>query len=120
MAGNGEDKERRRLLARRPGDATWTGRPFLTIDWNSTDMWDLGGVLSDIISDGLNEFRNTARETHPAGMTDDEWDSVLGQMIDGFQANRERRAGSVLDDESRRRLDRALDLFKRHFLDLGW
>jgi len=118
VEGYGEDAEERRLVARRAGEASWTGRAFLTVDWNSSDMWNLDMVLADIISDGLDEFRRTT-PVLPPGMSEEEWHAVLGEMIDGFQAVREVRTGGVLDDDARHRLDRALDLFKKHFLDLS-
>jgi hypothetical protein len=110
-----EGNERRRLVPRE--DSTWVGRRFLSVEWNSTDMWDLGGVLADIISDGLSEFLHTSRQTGPRGMTDDEWDAVLVEMVDGFRAVREERDGE-LDDDARLRFHRAVDLLKRHLLDL--
>jgi len=113
-----EREERLSLVARKPGEATWTGRAFLTVEWNSTDVWNLDMVLADIIADGLNEFRRTTPVGAP-GMSASEWDTVLGEMIDGFAAVREVQAGGTLNDDARERVERALDLFKRHFLDLG-
>jgi hypothetical protein len=113
-----ERDERRSLVARKQGEASWTGRAFLTVEWNSTDMWNLDIVLAGIIADGLNEFRRTTPVSAP-GMSSDEWDAVPGEMIDGFAAVGEVQADGVSNDEAGDRVERALELFKRHFLDLG-
>jgi hypothetical protein len=44
---------------------------------------------------------------------------VPGEMIDGFAAVGEVQADGVSNDEAGDRVERALELFKRHFLDLG-
>ena len=97
MSNEDEDLEKCRLVARRPGQSTRTDRSFLTVDWNSTDLWNLDLVLADIIADGLNEFRNTSRETGPPGMTDEAWDAVLGDMVDGIMPARETQGHISLD-----------------------
>ena len=120
MSDADEGIEKRRLAGRQPGESAWTGRSFLTIEWNSTDLWNLDLVLADIIADGLNEFRQSTRQSGPRGMTEEAWDDVLGEMIDGFKSARELLADRALNPECEDRLDKALELFKKHFRDLSW
>jgi hypothetical protein len=45
-----EDLEAHQLVARPAGQASWTGRSFLTVEWDSTELWNLDMVLADIIA----------------------------------------------------------------------
>ena len=53
-------------------------------------------------------------------MTDDEWDSVLAEMVDGFKIARELTADGTASPSAEAKLERALDLFGKHFRDLSW
>ena len=61
--------------------------------WADCDWWNMDSYLVGIIIPMLKRFRG---DTHgyPCGLTEKKWDSLLGEMIEGFEA-----AERVINDE---------------------
>ena len=61
--------------------------------WADCDWWNMDSYLVSIIIPMLKRFRADIHG-YPCGLTEKKWDSLLGEMIEGFEA-----AKRVIDDE---------------------
>lgn len=85
------------------------------------DVWGLDSYLASWLPEALEELR-TNKIGHPIGMTRKGWNTRLERMKDGFLTVREYYdMNYTTAEEARileRRMNRGLNMFARHFLNL--
>lgn len=86
------------------------------------DVWDLQAYLSRVIADSVGQLRDKG-VSYPVGVTYEQWNSILSQIIEGFDAcsnfdlERSLEDPAYVDDVEDK-LDTSFDLFRRYFWDL--
>lgn len=94
--------------------------------YSDLDCWDIDYWFTKSILKILKQFKSNLHG-HPIGMTEEEWDAVLQEMIDCFELVDRSDDGTYIDDPEERKQfnesviaakDRGLDLFKEHYFDL--
>lgn len=86
--------------------------------WDDSETWSLDIAFAKWIVPRLERFREITIG-HPMGTTEEKWDKVIGDMVDGFKI-------MIEDDcipESKKRLKKvtkAIHLFHEHFFSLWW
>lgn len=88
--------------------------------WDDSEVWSLDWSISEKMVPMLKELKENHCGT-PAQLTEEEWDTILQQMIDGFQAKLDKDdiapSGTYLEEWNR--LDeiqkKGLQLFIKHF-----
>jgi hypothetical protein len=97
-----------------------TKNRFATVKWEKIGLWNLDGALSQIIADGIGEFRKNlhgypvdfASLSAPTG-TMEEWEAILEEMESGFRSWK-----GGYDDEEDEKLNRSLELLSKWFMAL--
>jgi len=82
--------------------------------FDDSELWDLFYHHALWLLPRLKEFRR-GNPCHPMHMTKEEWDSILDEMIDGFEII----ASDVIGVPTRK-IYRALNLFKKYYFGLWW
>jgi hypothetical protein len=86
--------------------------------YSDSDVWDLASYLSGWMPDALKQLERTKHGT-PIGMTPNGWATRLRLMREGFVAVKE-MDNLVFEDYKplKRKMDKGLKMFAKHFLDL--
>jgi len=87
------------------------------------DLWGFSLYLSDILINGLTEFKDKemgypCKEDEDPEEAQKRWDEVLDEMIEGFKASRELSEEYPEDPEKKRKFNRAMELFHEYFFSL--
>lgn len=86
----------------------------ITRGWPDSDLWSLDHSLAKIILPRLKRFKD-CRGGHPHGMTDQEWDDIIGEMVFGIEWY---ASGDCWNSEDRQKAERAhkgLELFGKYY-----
>ena len=83
--------------------------------FDDTETWCLRSAFSKFIVPRLQAFKEQ-HICHPCSMTMEEWDNIIQEMIDGF------KEVEKIDEFSAdiEKINRALELFSKWYLDLWW
>jgi hypothetical protein len=87
--------------------------------FDERETWDLDSVFLGWIYPRLKMFREV-NNCHPAKMTEDEWNSILDEMIDGFECSLKDGYRTAEDSEISEKLQKSLKLFAEYFNGLWW
>lgn len=72
----------------------WLGRPLWALKmrrqraqrgWSEQDVWSLDYHLTNVIIGSITELREISHG-HPLGITVEEWDKILGEIVEGMEA----------------------------------
>jgi hypothetical protein len=90
-----------------------------TNGFSKYDWWSFDTYLAWVIAGGLKKFR-TEGHGYPADVTEQEWNILLDVMIEGFEGWLEKFETKTLDEEEelRKKLNVALDIFRVYFVSL--
>ena len=67
-------------------------RPFLwlyqraTRGWADCDTWSLDHYLDEVLAEAIEHLRKH-NHGYPPELTEQKWDTILAQMVEGFKAN---------------------------------
>jgi len=86
----------------------------LTRGWPDSDLWSLDHALAKLILPRLKLFRE-CRGGHPADMTDEEWDSILGEMVFGIEYYASGDCWNSFDTDKAIRAHKGLELFGKYY-----
>ena len=82
------------------------------------DVWGFDYYLAEVIAGGLKLLREN-HGGHPLGLTDEKWNSILDEIIEGFEArNNCESYEEFLSIEADKKLNKSLELFAKYFQDL--
>ena len=84
--------------------------------WVPSDTWNLDGYLAALLADALTYLRDHGHG-HPGNITQETWDGILAEMVEGFAAWRDHDtvASVAAEDEAYRKLRRSLRLMHRWY-----
>jgi hypothetical protein len=85
--------------------------------FDDTETWALDQALALFAIPRLKRFKEI-HICHPPGMTMKKWDSILQQMIDGFEEVLLR--DEKIADWDFKKVDKGLKLFAKWYADLWW
>jgi len=93
----------------------------------SSETWALGLVIAEFILPRLKEFKKVHPD-YPMGMTNREWNKVLGKMIFAFQwvldedsmTEEYKRLSDEDKDANWKKYEEGMKLFSENLLDLWW
>lgn len=80
------------------------------------DTYNMDVPLAMIIYTYLKKFKDTARGSYPACLTEEKWEEILNNMINGFAII----IKGIDSHTKRKKANRALKLFSRYFFALWW
>jgi hypothetical protein len=85
-------------------------------EWHQEDGWGMDDTLARIIASAIRYFRSQHLHGSPYGLEPDEWNAILLEMKEGFQAyaNSERLTPPRDSDK----FPRAIALFAEYFTAL--
>jgi len=93
--------------------------------FSDSETWALDSVICQFILPRLIRFKEI-KGGHPFGLTEPEWDDILGEMIFAFEWNISEYE-EILQNLSKEETDKnwerhknGLELFAKHFRDLWW
>ena len=86
--------------------------------FNDSETWNLDWETAAFLAKRLKRFK-TVNNGYPNNLTDKEWDLILGEMIDGFEAY-SRYDIFIREEETEKKIDRSLELLSKYFRDLWW
>ncbi len=91
-----------------------------TRGWDDSDTWALDGVIAKFTLPRLRRFRQLTFG-HPHGLTMDEWEEIIDDMIYALEIC-EKELDTVVghDGADWNRVNRGLELFGLYFRDLWW
>jgi len=82
------------------------------------DVWNFDYYLSKVITGGLKLLRKN-HSGYPLGLTDEKWNSILDEMIEGFEArNNCESYEEFLSIEVDKKLNKSFELFAKYFQNL--
>ena len=81
------------------------------------ETWNLDTVLAEFIIPRLKAFRKMTIG-YPAGLTPRKWSIILGKMQRAFEMYLDCDVGT--DEETMRKINEGLDLFRKYFMSLWW
>ena len=103
-------------------DIRWTLQTIFK-GYNDFDLWNLSYHLAEIILKRLEEFKKMKRVGFPCKISEEKWEEILDEMIEGFRCQVVERDGdlcSTLEEQVQlqKKVDRGLKLFSKYFQDL--
>jgi len=82
------------------------------------DVWGFDCYLAEVIAGGLKLLRKN-HGGHPLRLTDEKWNSILDEIIEGFEArNNCESYEEFLSIEVDKKLNKSLELFAKYFQNL--
>jgi hypothetical protein len=94
-----------------------------TRGWDDSETWSMDQSLAKIILPRLKRFQEV-RGGHPADMTDEEWESIIQEMVWGFEwfaAGKQYDYGERKEGRSEsERAHEAIELFAKYYGHLWW
>lgn len=93
------------------------------------DTWSFDAYLCGVITGGLKELKNR-HIGYPASLSKEEWDEILGKIIDGFIAGKALIDMDYMEDSCRRedwepkeeafkeKFEEGMNLFREYFFHL--
>lgn len=84
--------------------------------FDDTETWCFSSVIARFMVPRLERFKEL-NCCYPPSLTPEEWDGILQEMIDGFK---EMKLVDDWDVFDRSKVDRALELLSKWYLDLWW
>ena len=86
----------------------------ITRGWDDSDLWSLDHSLAKLILPRLKRFKD-CRGGYPHGMTDQEWDDILGEMIYGIEWYASGDCWNCFDQAKSERAHKGLELFGKYY-----
>ena len=89
--------------------------------FDDSEMWSLDCTIAEFITPRLRVFKEHAKQIgdHPRGITSEEWQEILSQMIEGFALYPDHFHFPSEDaDANWKKVDKALELFHKWFFKL--
>ena len=88
----------------------------ITRGWDDSETWSLYSTTAKFMLPRLKRFKEL-KGCHPFGISEDEWDNILDEIIWflGIQAE-----FKIIEKEDYERYEKANELFGKYFLDLWW
>jgi len=87
--------------------------------WDDTETWSLCTTIAHFALPRLKRFKEV-NNGHPMGLTEDEWDRELDEMIFAMEKASEDSGIWDWDEPTADRVQRGLELFGSKFLHLWW
>lgn len=87
--------------------------------FDDSELWDLCGTLSSFIIPRIKAFRDQL-STIPVGFTQKQWETILDQIILGFENAKNWSNGDTLKQKDYKKIEKGLKLFGKHFLSLWY
>jgi len=81
------------------------------------EIWNLESSFLEWIVPRLKLLKKN-NISYPGYMTEEKWDKILDEMIDGFESNLERMDMLDETEENNKKLARSLHLFSKYFKHL--
>ena len=86
--------------------------------FDDSETWSLDTTIASFILPRLIRFKEI-KAGHPASISSEEWDSILGKMERGFEFTIKDSNGFLTEDEVKQ-MNEGLDLFREWFFNLWW
>ena len=90
-----------------------------TRGWDDSDTWSLDHTIAKFVLPRLKLFRKIDFG-YPAGLTSEEWNWILDEMIWAMEFNASGEKWESLNEDDYNRAQRGYELFGKYFLDLWW
>lgn len=81
--------------------------------FDDSELWNLNSTITSFILPRLKAFRDET-VSYPDGMTREEWESIIDEMIAAFELLEEDKC----DSESNKKIEQGLNTFVKHFRGL--
>lgn len=87
----------------------------LTRGFSEADLWSLDITIAEFILPRLKSFQE-GRGSFPSGLSDKEWDEILGKMIYSFEYHaNEDKCCKYIPEEERKKVEEGMLLFAKYF-----
>ena len=89
----------------------------------AAEYWNLDATLAMIIYSSLRYFKDHCNYVHPGGMTQEQWDKCLDDMITAFKLLVEKENYNLTKKQSKnkeKKIKYGLRLFAKHFNNLWY
>jgi len=87
--------------------------------WDDSETWSLDITFARWIWPRLERFKEITI-CRPADVTEEKWDAILGEMIEGFKIMDEDDMVPDHDKKKMKKVNRAINLFHANFFALWW
>lgn len=89
--------------------------------FDNSELWSLDCTIAEFIAPRLKAFKEAAAEIgdHPCNVTEQEWQTILGEMVEGFEIYPDRFDWA--DEEAElnwKKVNKAMSHFHKYFFAL--
>lgn len=84
-----------------------------TRGWDDSETWSLDFKFAQWIYPRIKRFKEL-NIGHPSGLTEEEWDCIIQQMIDGFEIMSDEQRYFWYSDEDGKKIKKAMKLWYKH------
>lgn len=90
-----------------------------TRGWDDSETWSLDFKIAQWIYPRIKRFKEL-NNGHPSRLTEEEWDCIIQQMIDGFEIMADEQRYFWYSDEDGKKIKKAMELWYKWHEQLWW